>query len=643
MFAPNTWFAVISHTPYTSIYNADGSFNYDPTPTSVDIYNGKVGNPISDLLNTQSETENTRIIGNGFLEWAIIPQLKLKVSLGADLSNTRQNYYAPSYTTGGIANSGYASIGQTKTNTWQTEYTATYSNVFNRVHSLTVLAGYTAQKTDRSSFATTAYGFSNDATGYDNIGAASTTLPSSSSHYVSTLQSWIGRVNYSYDSRYNASITFRADGSSRFAKNNKWGWFPSIGLSWNIDREKWLRLGSQIDYLQLRLSAGVVGNQEIGDYQAAANVSPTPYNHIVNGQEVVAYYIQNQANPDLKWERTASYNAGISAGFFKSRLSVTLDTYYKKTGDLLLLVPVEQVTGYETSLRNVGSVTNKGVELELGGVLIDQKDLRWTANFNIAFNKNEVTSLGSATSIIPNFSGATLGYISPLIITTGQPLGTFYGYKFKGIVQTDTDISQLTPQSVSPLEPGNPIYEDVNGDGVVNTEDQTVLGNSQPKFTYGFSTSLKWKRFDFFLSLAGSYGNKLYNGLATRLTKGSTYYNCLAVVADRWTVDNPSNWVQKANNDLTVVSDSRYVENASYLRVKNIQLGYTFPIPQVTKDAKIRAYISLQNFFTITNYSGYDPEASRNGMDEHSALYQGVDMATYPTAKTFQFGIQLTL
>ena len=359
MFSPSPWFGAISHTPYTSIYNADGSYNYDPTPTSVDIYNGKVGNPISDLENTKAETENSRVIGTGFAEWTVIPQLKLKASVGADLSNTRQSYYAPSYTSGGLAYNGYASVGQTKTTTWQTEYTATYSNVFKNVHSLTTLVGYTAQYTDRSSVATTAYGFSNDATGYDNLGAASTTQPSRSSHYVSTLQSWIGRVNYSYDSRYNASLTLRADGSSRFAKDHRWGWFPSLGVSWNIDREKWVHFGKNVDFVQLRASIGTVGNQEIGDYQFAANVVPRTV--IINGERATSYIIDNKSNPDLKWEKTTSYNIGLSTGFFHNHLTVTLDGYYKKTSDLLLDVPVEQVTGFSTVLRNVGSVTNKGL------------------------------------------------------------------------------------------------------------------------------------------------------------------------------------------------------------------------------------------------------------------------------------------
>jgi len=646
-WAANTWMSVITTPTTQAIYNADGSYNYSPTPTSQDIFlrNGEqvVGNPISDLNNTELSSSNTRILGTAFAEWEAVKHLKLKISLGADLSNTRESNYSPSYTTTGLSYNGVASVGSNRTNVWQAEFTAAYDKTFKRLHHINILGGYTTQRTDSKGFATTVRNFANDSSGADNLSAGSDIYNSTSSSYTSTLKSVLARANYSYDSRYNVSLTLRADGSSRFAENNKWGWFPSLGLSWNIDREKWLHLGKSVDFIQLRASVGTVGNQEIGDYQFAANVTPSTTSHIVNGQETVAYYLTNKANPDLKWETTTSYNIGLSTGFFQNRLTVTLDAYYKKTNDLLLQVPIEEVTGFSTALRNVGSVTNKGVELEIGGVLIDNKNWKWNVNGNIAHNKNEVTSLGNVSEIIPSMSGATLGYISPLIITTGQPLGTFYGYRFKGIVQNDTDISSLPTQSAVVLEPGNPIYEDVNGDGVVNGEDQTVLGNSQPKFTYGFNTSLRWKNLDFFLSLSGSYGNKLYNGLAVRLTKGTTYYNGFSDIANRWTPTHPSNTIQKASDDITIVSDDRYVEDASYLRVKNIQLGYTLPVPQITKDAKIRAYISLQNFFTITNYSGYDPEASRNGIDEHSALYQGIDMATYPAAKTVLVGLQVTL
>lgn len=637
MFAANSWYGAISHTPYAPIYNEDGSFNYDPNPTSVDIYNGKVGNPISDLVNYKTETENTRLLGTGFAEWTIIPQLKLKASLGADISNTRQSYYAPSYTSDGLPYNGYASVGQTKTHIWQTEYTATYSNTFKKVHSLTVLAGYTAQRTDRSRIATTAYGFSNDATGFDNLGAASTTQPSSSGHYISTLQSWISRINYSYDSRYNASLTLRTDGSSRFAKDKRWGWFPSLGASWNIDREKWLHLSKKVDFIQLRGSLGVVGNQEIGDYQFAANVVPKTV--IVNNERATSYIISNKSNPDLKWETTSSYNIGLSSGFFKNRLTATLDVYYKKTSDLLLNVPVEQVTGFNTVLRNVGSVTNQGVELEIGGVLIENKKLRWTLNGNIAHNKNEVTSLGNAEYFIPSH-----GYTNPLIVKVGEPLGSFYGYRFKGIIQSDEDLSSLPAQTISTVEPGNPKFEDINGDKVVNEQDRVVLGNIQPDFTYGFNTKLTYDNWDLFVSASGSYGNKLFNELACRLERGNGYYyNPLATVADRWTPTNPSNTIQKASNATSIYTDDRFVEDASYLKIRNIQLGYTLPVPQVTKDAKLHLYLSLQNFFTFTSYRGYDPEANRSGSDETSALYQGIDNGTYPAAKTVLVGVNITL
>ena len=646
-WAANSWMSALITPSTQPIYNADGSYNYAVTPISQDIFvrDGQtvVGNPISDLNDIQTSTTNTRVIANAYAEWEVINHLKLKANVGADLSNTKENNYSPSYTTTGLEYHGVASVGDNRTNVWQAEFTANYDKTFKNLHHINLLAGYTTQRTDRSGFATTVRNFANDATGYNNLSAGSDLYRSTSEATISTLQSVLGRANYSYDSRYNASLTLRADGSSRFAKNHKWGWFPSVGFSWNIDKEKFIHFGKDVDFLQLRLSAGVVGNQEIGDYQFGANVSPTSTPFIYNGQETVAYYIVNKANPDLKWEKTASYNAGISSGFFKGRLNITFDAYYKKTTDLLLQVPVEGVTGYATSLRNIGAVTNKGVELEVGAILLDRKDLKWNVNASIAHNKNEVTSLGNASSIIPSISGATLGYISPLIVAVGEPLGTFYGYQFKGIVQSEEQAATLTPQTINKLEPGNPYYEDVNGDGVVNTEDQTTLGNSQPKFTYGLNSTLKYKNWDLFVNFAGSYGNKLYNGLATRLTKGSTYYNSLAVVADRWTPTNPSNTVQKASNDLTVVSDSRYVEDASYLRVKNIQLGYTLAVPQITKDARLRLYVSLQNFFTITNYSGYDPEGGRNGSDDQSALYQGIDMATYPTAKTVLFGVNVTL
>jgi TonB-linked SusC/RagA family outer membrane protein len=639
---PNTWISAASSIPIVPIYDANGEYNYTPNELSTVTYNGKITNPISDLENTKTLTENTRVLSIAYAEYQPIQDLTLKANVGLDLSNTRQSNYAPSYTSSGASLGGVASIGHKSVYTWQTEYTANYSHVFADKHSFAALVGFTSQRTDKRGSSASSYGFTNDATGYNSLGSASNVNWPTSESYTSTLNSWLGRVNYSYDQRYNATVTLRADGSSRFAKGHQWGYFPSVGLSWNVDKERFFHGGKDFSYLKLRASAGVVGNQEIGDYKYIANIVPETY--YFNDQAVTAYVVDNMANPDLKWETTASYNVGVDLGLFDGRLNFTLDAYYKKTSDLLLEVPVENVTGFSSALRNIGSVSNKGLEFEVNGTIVDRKNWKWRASANLATNTNKVESLGDADYFLPSFEGiGTLQYMTPLIVKRGEPLGTFYGYKFAGIVQADEDISKLPTQTTEALAPGVVKYQDVNGDGVVNEEDRTTLGNSQPKFTGGFNTTLNYRHWDLFISLHGSYGNKLFNTLRARFEKTSTAYNSLKSVANRWTESNPSNLIGKASNSTSIVTDDRYVEDASFLKVRNIALGYTLPVKSLTPDAKIRLFVSLQNFFTFTGYKGYDPESNRNGVDESNGLYQGVDFGTYPSAKTVQLGFSLTL
>jgi TonB-linked SusC/RagA family outer membrane protein len=644
---PNSWIAAINMPPIVPIYAADGSFNYEPNVLTTVTYNGKITNPISDLLNVKNLTENTRLLSILYAEYSILPDLKLKANVGADLSNTRQSNYAPSYTSPGATNKGVASIGSKDVRSWQTEYTLNYNRTFNRYHALTALVGFTNQQTDRRAFTAGSYGFANDITGYNNLLAGSTTVPPTSLSVTSTLVSYLSRLSYSYKEKYNATATFRADGSSRFPKGNQWGYFPSLGLSWNIDREPFFDSSSKISHLQVRLSGGTVGNQEIGDFQYVANVVPTTY--YFNDVPTTAYIIENLSNDKLKWETTASYNLGVDFGLLKDRINAKADVYYKLTSDLLLQVPVEDVTGFTSALRNVGSVSNKGVELEINAKVIDRKRINWNLAFNIARNINRVESLGSTGSFIPSFVGVgTLTYLSPLIVKEGEPLGSFYGYKFAGIVQNDDDISQFPPQTTEALAPGVARYQDVSGedgvpDGRVTEADRTVLGNCQPKFTGGLSSTFVYNRFDFFVALHGSFGNKLFNTLRARFEKTSTAYNSIATVADRWTPTNPSNSIAKATNSTSIVTDDRFIEDASFLKAKNISVGYTLPIRQITKDAKIRFFVSLQNYLTWTRYSGYDPESNRNGIDENSGLYQGVDFGTYPSSKTVQIGFGLTL
>jgi len=637
-WAPNSWIEALTMAPIVPIYNADGSYNYDKN-----IFSQSGTNPISDLENVENVTENTRFISTAFLQYEPIRRLKIKASIGADISHTRQKYYAPSNSTQGVDFGGVAKQGQLDFTTWQGEVTADYSHTLAERHALSYLVGYTTQATYRSGFNATTYGFANDVLSYNSLGSASNYYEPQSSAYNSTLTSWLGRVNYSFDERYNLTATLRADGSSRFAKNHRWGFFPSIGGSWNIDREAWVHLGSNVDFLQLRLSAGVVGNQEIGDYRFVSNLVNGTY--YLGGKSVTSTIIDNMANPDLKWETTSAYNIGLGTSFLKGRLNATLDLYYKRTSDLLLDVPVEAVTGFNSVLRNAGEVTNKGIELEVSGIIIERRNFTWRAGLNLAHNTNKITSLGDNVDyFLPDFSSVgTLTYINPLIVKKGESLGTFYGYRFKGIVQSDTDISSLPKQTVKTLEPGVEIYEDVNGDGVVNEQDRTILGSSQPKLTGGFNTSLKWRRWDLFVNTQFSLGNKLFNATRCRYERTNIVWNSLAATADRWTPTHASQSLAKATSATSIVSDDRYVEDASFFKFKNIQIGYTLPLKQWTKDARLRLYAGLQNFFTFTNYQGFDPESNRNGIDETNGLYQGVDFGTYPATRTVTFGLSLTL
>jgi TonB-linked SusC/RagA family outer membrane protein len=647
---PNSWIAAIDVPPIIPIYNSDGSFNYEPNVLTTVTYDGKITNPISDLLNVKTLTENTRVLSIFFAEYELLKELRLKANIGVDLNNTKQSNYAPSYTSPGAQLKGVASLGQKSVYAWQTEYTLNYYKILNRVHAITGLLGYTSQRTDSKSFTAGSHGFSNDATGYNNLRSGATTDWPTSLAYTSTLNSFLGRVSYGYREKYNATATFRADGSSRFSPGHRWGYFPSLGLSWNIDRESFFRdskISRKISHLQLRLSGGTVGNQEIGDFRYIANIVPTTY--YFNDVPTTAYILENLSNDKLKWETTESYNLGVNIGLLNDRITFTLDGYYKLTNDLLLDVPVEDVTGFTSALRNAGSISNKGIEFESNFLVIDRKKLHWNIGFNLAHNVNRVESLGNASSFIPSFQGVgTINYISPLIVKEGEPLGSFYGYKFAGIVQTGDDISKFPPQTTEALAPGVARYEDVSGpdgvpDGQVTEADRIVLGNSQPKLTGGLSSSLTYGRFDFFLALHGSYGNKLFNVLRTRFEKTSTAYNSIATVADRWTPTHPSNTIARATNSTSIVADDRFVEDASFLKARNITLGYTLPLKQLTQDARLRFFVSLQNFFTWTGYSGYDPESNRNGVDESSGLYQGVDFGTYPSSKSVQFGLSLTL
>jgi len=431
-----------------------------------------------------------------------------------------------------------------------------------------------------------------------------------------------------------------ADGSSRFGSGNKWGYFPSAGFSWNAGQENFIKNIQQISNLKLRLSAGTTGNQEIGQYQSLATLSPVVYNF--NGQLVTGFAASRLANANLKWEKTNQYDSGIDLGLLENRINVSFDAYYKRTNDLLLSIPIPLSTGFSTSLQNIGSVENKGLELGINTDNLRGSKLSWKSSLVYSLNRNKVLSLGPITSFFPTISNSTLNVLQPVNVLVGQPLGTFWGYKTAGIFQSAAEIaSSATLDSKANTKPGDQKYADTNGDGSISSADKVNLGNSQPKFSGSFTNTFGYKNFDLVIFLQGSYGNKIYNALKQQLDITNLSQNSTTTVLDRWTTTNPSNTTPRVANSPVAQMSDRYIENGSYLRLKTLSLGYTFPesIISKIKAKQLRLYISAQNLLTWTKYTGYDPEVSSF---EQNNILQGIDYGAYPNYKTFLAGLNIT-
>lgn len=609
--------------PVVPIYNNDGSYNYtNPFEYSHFSIGDKSANPVSDLENSVAETINNSLLANFYARYNITDELVAKISVGSDQSNITQNYFTPSYTALGLAEAGVGGIGNKRHETWQTEYTLGYTRHLNDAHFIDLLGGYTYQKTQINYVTTIASHFTNETLKHNNLADGARQYPPVSGYQGSYLHSIIARVNYTLLQKYNLTATFRADKSSRFAIKHRWGYFPSIGFSWNLEEENFLENLSALTALKLRLTAGSVGNQEIGDYL----YSPVFVAGQYNGS--AAYRIDNLGNTNLKWETTAQYNAGIDAGFFENRLNFIADVYYKKTSDLLFTAPVDPWQGISQQLENIGNVTNRGIEFEINASPVRNTRLKWTIAANIARNINKITDLGDTQKLL-------LGNNSEQILQVGESVGSFYGLLFNGVVQTGEDVSSLPTVNGKTPVPGDIKFIDVSGangipDGRTDLNDRVVLGSIQPDFTYGLSTTVNYNKFDLFLSFQGSQGNELFNSLRRNLEHPNDSYNISAALLDAWTPSNPSNTIPGITDvrPFTFI-DSRYVEDASYFRLKNITLGYNIKINTIP--LAIRIFASSQNLFTITGYKGYDPEVSG-----------GIDQGAYPSARTFSLGFSLT-
>lgn len=604
--------------PVVPIYNADGSYNYsNPYEYAYFIMGDIAANPVSDMENSVAQTVDDDVIGNAFATYRITDDLLAKATLGFDLDNLTQNYFAPHFTALGLANGGVGNITKRRIETWQTEFTLTYDRQFGEAHHIDALAGYTYQSTNRTFLSASSSRYTDETLKHNNLSGGSQYSAPRSGESESNLHSVIGRVNYSLHDKYNATATLRADRSSRFAKSNNWGIFPSLGISWNVEKEHFAQAIRWLDAFKLRASVGTVGNQEIGDYLYSSSYSTST----TGGQ--VHYTKTNAANDNLKWETTVSTNVGIDLSAFKGRLTFTAEAYWKRTNDLLLVVPVDVAKyGVSSQLQNVGNVENKGLEFSLGLIPVIGNSLRWTISANAALNNNRLTSLGSHTQLQTE---------SHTILKKDEAVGSFYGLIFDGVVQEDEDRGKLPSQNGAKPGVGEAKFRDVNDDGKVDQYDRVILGNQHPDLTFGLSSTLTWRHFDLFLQLQGAAGGQVYNSLRRTLEHPTDCYNAASAILDSWTAENPSSTLPKVS-DVRPYSyiDSRYVENCDYLKLRTVSLGYRFNVKPIKADFHITATAS--NLFNLTGYKGYDPE-----------VQGGVDLGQYPSARTFTFGLEITL
>lgn len=482
-----------------------------------------------------------------------------------------------------------------------------------------MVGGVTFQRTNSETVSGTAAGFLTDNLRQNGLNTANTFVGVWTGYPHSSLLSYFARGNWNYADKYLLTVTGRVDGSSKFGSGNQYGFFPSAALAWRASNEDFIRNLGLFDDLKLRLSYGRTGNQDIGNYASLATLGSTVY--AFGGSRAIGFAPSSLANPDLKWESTDQFDAGIDAAVLKNRVFVTLDGYDKRTHDLLLYVPVPATSGFGSSLQNIGSVSNKGVELAINTVNLTGV-IGWETQFNIAVNRNKVLNLGPNTTRIINPAGVGAGANqNPTILQVGQPVNAFYGWVYDG------------------MKDGQPVYKDLNGDTTVTAEDETIIGNAQPKYTGGMNNRLTYRNLDLSFFLQWSVGNKIYNINRALMTSAAGNVNQLTDVATGGRgIPTP-----KVGNTFDSNPSDLFVEDGTYLRGKNIRLGFTVPknwlnAARIGGLSNAQLYVSAQNFFTSTKYTGFDPEVSEYAT---SNLAQGIDFGTYPQTKQYTFGLSV--
>lgn len=585
--------------PTYPIYNEEGDY-YNVPPYRV--------NPASFSKELLDERATSQFLGNLTADWNFYKPFTLQVNAGYNKNTINRNSYISKSNLLGNGNNGYVTVQKLSDYSKLLETILKYNQSFGK-HNIDAMVGYSWQYFYSEGQTTKAYGFLSDNFKWYSLAAAQTVESVSSYAESNTLISMYGRINYNYADKYLLTATVRRDGSSRFGSGNKWGIFPSVAASWRISQEDFFQNDIMSD-LKLRASFGITGSQEIGNYNSLSTLGASTNGYLVGGEKITIVLPQQYTNPDLKWEQTAQTDIGIDFGFLNGKIRGSIDYYYKKTTDLLLSVAVPSPSLITTQIANVGTVTNQGIELDLSFDLMRTKNFAWDANLNLSHNKNEVVSLsngqwtGDNMQVAPCQGQGLSGTYAQLIMP-GQPIGTFYGKRFIGVV-----------------------------DGVeqfANDGEPEVIGCAQPDLTFGLGTNLQYKNWTLSLNFRGSIGNDVYNCTANNLAYLSNLpgRNVLKEAV-----------TSGVNRDQAKVYSSRFIEDGSFVRLDNLSLGYNFSLPKLYI-SNARVFVSAQNLFVITGYSGADPEVNSE-ISRTGVAPLGVDYLSYPKARIFSMGINLS-
>lgn len=666
------FFSAWGYRPVTGDSLNDLSFVDDAFDSDITSSADYRVNPFVSVKNAHNVAFTNVLLANAYLNYELARGLKLRISGGITRNAYRREVFNNSNTAAGNPRTVYGQtngINGSVTNivysSWLNENTLTWNKRFNKNHILNAVGGFTLQKTRRESDGFTANHVPNEGLGISGLDEG-TPILSISSESEAALASFLGRVNYTLQSKYLFTASFRADGSSKFASGNRWGYFPSGSVAWRIHQEKFMSRLPFISEAKLRMSYGVTGNNRVSDFAYLSVLRQTGFTN-GSGNTSPGYYFNNAhipgsapvevGNKDLKWERTAQTDIGLDLGFLKNRIQLTVDYYNKKTSNLLLLANLAASTGYLNGYKNIGKISNKGFEFTLNTVNVDNKDFGWTTNFNIAFNRNKILELNyDQPSITTRVQGWNDNFNQslPYLAKPGMPVAIFLGYINDGLYQVE-DFDKLpngsyilkpgivnNGQDPTLIKPGFVKYKDINGDGVVDANDQTIIGNPMPVHIGGLTNNFRYKGFDLSVFFQWVYGNDILN--ANRLVfegmEGRQFLNMFKSWEDRWRPDNTDATLPVAGVTSPNVYSSRVIEDGSFLRLKTVSLGYSLPNTWMRKIKfkSIRVYAAAQNLVTWTNYTGVDPEVSvRN-----SPLTPGFDWSAYPKARTITLGLNVT-